>query len=169
VTPTVNIRREGPADSYAVRRVNDLAFGRPDEYQIVEALRTNGGVTLSLVAEAEGEVVGHIMFSPVTIDGQYQAVALGPMAVLPEHQRRGIGSQLVQAGLDTLREEGHEALFVIGHLEYYPRFGFVPASRFGIRWERPVPDEALMALELKPGALAGKAGVVRYRPEFDML
>lgn len=165
----ITIRPERPSDSYAVRRVHDLAFGRPDEYQVVEALRTNGGITLALVAEVQGEVVGQITFSPVTIDRQHHAVGLGPMAVLPEHQRRGIGSKLVRDGLDLLREAGHEAAFVIGHPEYYPRFGFVPASRFGIRWERPCPDEAFIALELTPGALAGKAGVVRYRPEFDML
>lgn len=163
------IRPERPSDSYAVRRVNDLAFGRPDEYQVVEALRTNGGMTLSFVAEVDGEIVGHITFSPVTIDHEHAAVGLGPMAVLPEHQRSGIGSRLVREGLDALREAGHAAVIVLGHPEYYPRFGFIPASRFGIRWERPCPDEAFMALELKPGALEEKAGVVRYRAEFDMV
>lgn len=163
------IRPERPSDSFAVRRVHDLAFGRPDEYQVVEALRTNGGVTLALVAEVDGEVAGHIVFSPVTIDREHAAVGLGPMAVLPEHQRKGIGLHLVREGLDVLRDAGHEAVTVLGHPEYYPRFGFLPASRFGICWERLCPDEAFMALELKPGALAGKAGVVRYRAEFDMV
>lgn len=164
----LTIRPERPSDSYAVRRVHDLAFGRPDEYQVVEALRTNGGATLSLVAEIDGEIVGHIMFSPVTIDRQHPAVGLGPMAVLPEQQRTGIGSRLVREGLDALREAGHDAVVVLGH-QYYPRFGFVPASRFRIRWERPCPHQGFMALELKPGALGDRAGVVRYRAEFDMV
>lgn len=165
----VLIRPERPSDSYAVRRVHDLAFGTPDEYQVVEALRTNGGMTLALVAEVDGEIVGQITFSPVTIDREYQAIGLGPVAVLPEHQRQGIGSRLIREGLDAVREAGHEAVFLVGHPEYYPRFGFVPASRFGVRWERPCPDDAFMALELKPGALQGKAGILRYRAEFDMV
>jgi putative acetyltransferase len=163
------IRPEGPGDHAAVRRVNELAFSGPDEASLVDALRAAGAVTLSLVAETEGDIVGHILFSPVTIDtsaGTSAAVGLAPMAVLPERQGMGIGSRLVREGLAELGRRGHAAVIVLGHPAYYPRFGFEPASRFGLRWERECPDEAFMARELLPGALAGPGGVVCYRPEF---
>jgi putative acetyltransferase len=161
----VRIRRERDADADAIRRVHHAAFGQPDEGRIVEALRAAGAATLSLVAELDGAVAGHIVFSPVTIDRATGVVGLAPMAVDPAHQRAGIGSALVRAGLDELRSLGHGAVVVLGHVAYYPRFGFVPASRFGLRCEYAVPDEVFMALELRPGALAGRAGTVRYRPE----
>jgi putative acetyltransferase len=166
----VIIRGEEPRDAAAVRRVNELAFGQPTEANLVEALRDSGAVLLSLVAEVEREVVGHILFSPVVIDGpngRFGAAGLGPMAVVPERQRTGLGGRLVRSGLDRLHHARVEAVVVVGHPAYYPRFGFVPASRFGIRWEHPVSDGAFMAAELRGGALAGHAGVVRYRPEFD--
>jgi putative acetyltransferase len=162
------IRREAARDFDAIKRVNELAFGGPDEAKIVHELRTAGAVTLSLVAEVAGGVVGHILFSPVTIEtaaGEVTAVGLAPM-VLPEHQRKGIGSKLVQEGLSDLRRQGHEAVVVLGHPDYYPRFGFARASRFGLRSSIDCPDEAFMAIELRPGALAGRAGLVRYRAEF---
>src|SRR5262245_35475363 len=131
----IAIRRERPADEEAVHRVNESAFGGPDEAAIVEALRANGGATLSLVAELDGTVVGHILFSPVSIDPAGTALGLAPMAVMPVHQRRGVGGRLVREGLELLREAGHGAVVVLGHAEYYPRFGFVRASRFGLRCE----------------------------------
>jgi len=88
------------------------------------------------------------------------------MAVLPAHQRKGIGSRLVQAGLEECRRAGHEIVVLVGHPEYYPRFGFLPAKRFGIRYEEEVPEEAFMLIELREGALAGRSGIVRYQPEF---
>jgi len=163
----VLIRREHPGDEAAVHRVNEDAFGGPDEAAIVEALRANGGVTLSLVAELDGTVIGHILFSPVSIDPAGAAIGLAPMAVLPGHQRRGVGGSLVREGLELLRQAGHAAVVVLGHPEYYPRFGFVGASRFGLRCEFACPDEAFMAIELSPGALASRPGIVRYRPEFQ--
>ena len=110
-------------------------------------------------------MVGHIAFSPVTIEPAGSAIGLAPMAVLPAHQRRGIGGRLVREGLEQLRAAGHGAVVVLGHPEYYPRFGFTRASRFGLRCELDCPDEAFMALELVPGALANRAGLVRYRRE----
>jgi len=165
----VAIRREEPRDADAVRRVNELAFGEPTEANLVRALTAAGAPTLSLVAEKDRYVVGHILFSPVTIEtpaGQVTAIGLAPMAVLPDQQRKGIGARLVQEGLAELRRLGHDAVVVVGHPEYYPRFGFKRASQFGLRTEIDCPDEAFMAIELRPGVLAGRAGMVRYRPEF---
>jgi putative acetyltransferase len=164
------IRREEPRDADAVRRVNELAFGQPTEANLVCELTAAGASTLSLVAEEGGCVVGHILFSPVTIEthaGQVIAVGLAPMAVLPDQQRKGIGTRLVQEGLAELKRLGHEVVVVVGHPDYYPRFGFSRASGFGLRTEIDCSDEAFMAIELRPGALAGRAGVVRYRPEFS--
>ncbi|WP_050434105.1 GNAT family N-acetyltransferase [Chondromyces crocatus] len=165
----VDLRPEHPGDAAAIRRVNERAFNTPAEADLVDALTRNGGVTLSLVASIDGQVVGHILFSPVTIEREGahdEAIGLAPMAVLPEHQRRGIGDRLIREGLDRLRRAGHGAVVVLGHPAYYPRFGFEPASRFGLRWEIACPDEAFMALELRPGALVSHPGIVRYRPEF---
>jgi putative acetyltransferase len=165
----MEIRREQPEDRAEVRRVNQRAFAQPDEANLVDALRSADAVTLSLVAVDGGKVVGHILFSPVAVQspqGDFSAIGLGPMAVLPESQKSGVGSQLVRVGLAELARLGHAVVIVLGHPDYYPRFGFVRASTCGIRWELEAPDEAFMVLELKPGALAGRGGIVRYRPEF---
>ncbi len=164
------IRPEKTEDIAAIRSVNEQAFGRPAEADLVDALRRNGKATLSLVAEDDGQVVGHILFSPVTIEsGDRELVGLGlaPLAVRPEMQNRGAGSLLVKAGLDRCREAGHGFVVVLGHREYYPRFGFVPASRFNLACEYDVPDDHFMALELVDGALRGCAGVVKYQVEFN--
>ncbi len=170
MTKDVRIRPEDAGDQDAIRRVNLLAFGQPAEADLVDTLRAARAVLLSLVVELNKEILGHALFSPVTVkDGvtKIAAVGLGPMAVLSQHQRQGIGTLLVQEGLRKLSQEAHGAVVVLGHPSYYPRFGFVPASRFGLRWEHDCPDEAFMALELLPGALDGICGVVHYRPEFD--
>jgi putative acetyltransferase len=160
------IREETPEDATAVRRVNVQAFIGETEARLVEQLHNAKAVTLSLVAEVEGEIVGHLMFSPVTINGTVPAVGLGPMAVLPTNQGQGIGTLLVREGLEQLERLGHTAVVVVGHADYYPRFGFVPARLFALACEFEVPEESFMALELRAGALARRAGVVRYRPEF---
>jgi len=164
------IRAERGGDEDGVRRVNEAAFGQPAEAALVDALRDAGAVIASLVAEDEGVIVGHILFSPATLTAGSAATpvaALGPMAVLPERQGQGIGGALVRAGLAACRAAGYDLCIVLGHAEYYPRFGFRPSAPFGIRWERDVPAEVFMVAELVPGALAGRAGIVRYRPEFD--
>ncbi len=164
-----NVREERPEDFAAVRRVNELAFGRPQEAALVESLRAAADPHVSLVAEVEGRVVGHIFFSPVRVESEgatHEALALGPMAVLPEFQGRGVGSRLVREGLEECLKRGHEGVFVLGHPEYYPRFGFEPTSRRGITCEFPVPEEVFMLKELRAGALEGVRGVVRYHPEF---
>ena len=165
----VEVRLERPEDCAQVRWVNEFAFGQPGEANLVDALRSAAAVTLSLVAVREGTVAGHILFSPVTVtspSGEFSAIGLAPMAVLPEFQTSGIGSMLVRAGLSELSRAGHDVVVVLGHAEYYPRFGFVRASTYRIRWEQDAPDEAFMVLELRPGVLAGRGGVVRYHPEF---
>ncbi|UCH52036.1 MAG: N-acetyltransferase [Chloroflexota bacterium] len=154
----------------AIRHINEHAFDGTVEADIVEKLRDRGGLTLSLVATQDNEVVGHIAFSPVKIESEhssFEAIALAPMAILPAYQCRGIGSQLVRAGLEECRRLGYKAVVVLGHADYYPRFGFVPASTFNLKCEYQVPDEAFMALELSKGALSNVSGTVKYQPEFQ--
>jgi putative acetyltransferase len=167
VDTLITIRTEEARDAEEVRLVNHRAFGRASEAALVDALRAVAGVT-SLVATAEGRVVGHILFSPVQVEGLEPGVAAGlaPMAVLPEYQRQGVGSQLVRAGLDACLNQGHQVVVVLGHPGFYSRFGFVPASTKGIAYEELVPPEAFMVLELQDGALGHMCGLVRYRPEF---
>lgn len=166
------IRREMPIDSAAVSQVQTCAFESAAEADLVAALCANDKATLSLVAEDDGLIVGHILFSPVTIEtatGLRHGLGLAPMAVIPARQRQGIGSLLIKEGLKQCRADGHSFVIVLGHADYYPRFGFVPASRFNIKSEYDVADEYFMVLELQPGALKGCAGVARYQPEFNQV
>ena len=166
----LTIRPERPKDFSAVFTILYRAFGRPEEAELVEKLRSVADPQISLVAELDGQVVGHIFFSPVTIEDEnlsFVAFGLAPMAVLPELQNRGIGSQLVRVGLDTARKSGHTIVVVLGHPDYYPRFGFEVASRKGLCCEFPAPDEAFMVIELEPGALRGRSGIVKYLPAFS--
>jgi putative acetyltransferase len=162
------IRRETPQDIPAIRRVNEAAFDTSVEANIVDALRDRAAPIISLVAVVDDRIIGHIIFSPMTLqsDPALFVMALGPVAVMPDHQRRGIGSALVRAGLDECRRLGCAAIFLIGHAAYYPRFGFVPASRFGITSEYNVSDEVFLALELNEGALGEKEGIIRYHAAF---
>jgi putative acetyltransferase len=169
------LRRETPEDISAIHHVHTRAFGRPQEANLVDALRQNGGLTISLVAVQDGHIVGHIAFSPVTITSDtatLDALGLAPMTVLPEYQRRGIGSQLVVAGLKACHNTPYGIVVVLGHPHYYPhypRFGFTPAKPHGIVWEHDVPDEVFMVQEITVGALAQTQGVVQYRPEFELV
>jgi putative acetyltransferase len=164
------IRQERPEDSSRIRHVNERAFGRPAEADLVERLRQACADALSLVAD-DGAVVGHILFTPVVVQGtgpQIVGMGLAPMAVLPDRQRQGIGSQLVRRGLDILRERRCPFVVVVGHPEYYPRFGFEPASKRGLvsQWEG-IPDAAFMALVFDPHEMKGTSGVAKYRDEFN--
>jgi predicted N-acetyltransferase YhbS len=164
---TVGPERAGDVD--AVRRVNESAFDTRLEAQLVDRLRARGAMLVSLVAESGGEIVGHIAFSPVQIASTptLRGAGLGPMAVVPRLQGLGIGSALARAGLDRCRELDLDFVVVLGHLRYYPRFGFSPASRFGLTCVWPVPEGVFMALELRPHSLAGVSGLATYEPEFD--
>jgi putative acetyltransferase len=163
------IRAEIEDDYATIRRVNELAFGRLNEAELVEALRAVANPQISLVAVLDGEIVGHIFFSPVSLEsdtGASTALGLAPMAVLPEYQRRDIGSRLVREGLKACERLGYDLVFVIGHRNYYPRFGFKPARQLGFDCEYDVADEVFMVAELKPGAAIGPNGMVRYMREF---
>lgn len=163
------IRPERPAEVAAIRHVTQQAFGRLAEADLVERLRTQEQVIVSLVAERCQHIAGHCLFSPVTLEsaGQVGRLAgLGPMAVLPALQRQGVGSLLITHGLEYCRKAGYDGVVVLGHPGYYPRFGFVPASRYGIHCEYAVPDDVFMAIELRPGALQRCAGTAKYQPAF---
>lgn len=164
----MRIRNEVQADEAAVRELNLAAFEGAGEAALVDALRGKTFPYVSLVADDKGLIVGHILFTPVHLPGHPRArlMALAPMAVLPGYQRSGVGSALVEEGLRQAREAGAGAVVVLGHPSYYPRFGFVPASRHGIRCEYEVPDEAYMVLELQPGHLDGLGGTVQYHAAF---
>ena len=167
----INIREENRDDYELVTYVNDQAFKQPEEGRIVEVLRESCRDTISLVAVSDNTLVGHIFFSPVTINhGEKQVFGMGlaPMAVLPDYQNRGIGSLLVKEGLRRIRSTDCPFIIVLGHEQYYPRFGFEPASKYGLKcqWDG-VPDNAFMVLVLNKEALAGISGVASYRSEFD--
>lgn len=162
------VRKEHENERPAVRAVLEAAFETPAEADLVDILRERANPYIALVEKSEGLVRGHIVFTPMTHGERpgLKIAGLGPMAVLPEFQREGIGSALVTEGLDLCSDLGFGAVVVLGHPEYYPRFGFVPASRFGIRGEYDVPDEVFMAVELEEGYLADAAGLVRYHSAF---
>jgi len=167
----MEIREERETDHTAVHAVNISAFETPSEANLADALRKQATPVVSLVAKEGDILVGHIMFSPVTLSGhpELKISGLAPMAVMPEYQRKGIGSALVRAGLAQCKQLGFDAVVVLGHTEYYPRFGFSPSFRFGINCEYDVPEDAFMAMELKPDVLRERKGQVKYHAEFSNL
>jgi len=169
----VRVRNESPGDVPAVRRVLCSAFPTGAEAALVDALRGRTDPQIALVAESgDGEVVGHILFTPVEIrspESDSRAIGLAPMAVAPAWQRRGVGEALVEAGLAACRALGESLVVVLGHPTYYPRFGFRPACDAGLYYGAPGPNEAFLICELKEGALRGRRGEVRYHAAFDAL
>lgn len=165
----MQIRAETEADQPVVYDINRAAFGRSAEADLVEQLRQKASPFISLVAEVDGEVRGHILFTPVVLDEDtdLKLMGLAPMAVTPGCQNGGVGSALVKAGLAACADQGVGAVVVLGHPNYYPRFGFSPASTFGIRSTYDVPDDVFMAVELIAGYLDAHAGTVRYHRAFD--
>ncbi len=165
----MNIRRETEKDKTTIQEINQSAFERFAEATLVDTLRGQCHPIISLIAEEDSEVVGHIMFSPITLSGysDLKIMGLAPMAIFPKYQRKGIGSALVQTGLDECKKLGFGAAVVLGHTSYYLRFGFIPATRFGIDCEYDVPEEAFMVIELQPSYLTGAKGKVKYHSAFS--
>lgn len=162
----IEIREEHSGDIAAIRELNKRAFGQDQEGNIVDALRANDALLLSLVATLDACVVGNIVYSPLSVS-DVGGAALGPMAVLPEHQRHGIGGQLVEAGNRRLQASGCPFIVVVGHADFYPRFGFKRASAFGITCEWELPDDVFMVLPLDRAKMPAVSGVARYRHEFS--
>ena len=162
------IREERQDDAERIRAVNLAAFDTTVEADLVDALRERATPLISLVAEDDGKIIGHILFSPVTLANNPTLALMGlaPMAVLPPRQRQRIGSRLVREGLERCRDLGAAAVVVLGHPEYYPRFGFSSAARLSLSTEYDVPDDAFMIRELRAGALSGLSGLIRYHPVF---
>ncbi len=165
----IEIRKESAGDQAAVRQINEIAFGQAAEADVVDRLRASCEDYTSFVAVDQGKIVGHILFTPATLDGStLVGMGLAPMAVFPDCQRQGIGSLLVRHGLAHLRKSGCPFVIVLGHPEFYPRFGFEQASRFKLKsqWEG-VPDEAFMLAVFDRDAMPREGGIARYRDEFD--
>ena len=165
----MNIRKEKDSDKEKIWEVNAEAFETEAEANLVNALRDSGIYFISLVAEENEEIVGHILFTPVELigdDSGLKLMGLAPMAVLPKLQKKGIGSQLVKTGIENCSTQGYDAIVVLGHPEYYPKFGFVPSLEYGIKSEYDAPDEAFMVLELKESSLKDKNGIIKYHAAF---
>jgi putative acetyltransferase len=163
----VHVQSESSRDRDAIRAVTEAAFGRPAEADLIDGLRMERAVLLSLVALVDQQLIGHVLFSRMLIEterGSVAAVALAPVSVLPDLQRQGVGGALIRHGLQRLRGRGERIVIVVGHPAYYSRFGFVAASAHGL--VHPFPPEAFMALELASGALDGLTGTVRYAAAF---
>jgi putative acetyltransferase len=162
------IRPEEHHDRAAVHAVNVAAFETSVEAGLVDALRQQATPLVSLVAEHNGAIVGHILFSPVSLSGHpsLRIMGLAPMAVAPANQRTGIGSALIRAGLEQCTQLGAGAVVVLGHPAYYPRFGFLSSARFSIGCEYDVPEDVFMVAELQPGFLHGASGTIQYHAAF---
>lgn len=165
----MRIREETTGDIRATHRVHELAFDSSAEAQLVDLLRSRGVAAISLVAEDEGEIVGHILFSPVSIDppdSNWHALGLAPVAVLPDRQRQGIGKTLINEGLQCCKERGVHLVFVLGDPAFYTKFGFRLALDYGLGNEYQA-DEHFMVVELTPGVVDSFSGLVKYAPEFN--
>ncbi len=166
----MNIRDELSSDIEIIWEINTDAFETEDEANLVNALRSSGCAYISLVAETENKVVGYILFTPVELSGNQnnlKIVGLAPMAVSSQYQNNGIGSKLVKAGLSRCKSLGYDAVVVLGHTNYYPKFGFIPSVKFGIKSEYEVPDEVFMILEMAQGSLKNHKGIIKYHEAFN--
>ncbi len=168
----MNIREEQPSDIEKIWKVNSEAFETEEEANLINVLRNSGCTYISLVAESETNIIGHILFTPVELSGNdnhLKIMGLAPMAVFSQYQNKGIGSQLVEAGLELCKLQGYDAVVVLGHPNYYPKFGFVPSAKYNIKSEYDVPDDVFMVLELAPGCLKTHAGIIKYHQAFNSI
>lgn len=170
----IQIRPEHKNDISAISMLNDMAFGQEAEGELILKLRKNKNFIkdLSLVACMGNEIIGHILFSKITIKNKnetFESLALAPMSVIPEFQGLGIGSELIKKGLQKATKLGFESVIVLGHENYYPKFKFTPANQFQITCPFEVPDANFMAIELKKGSLDSVSGCVVYPKEFNDL
>lgn len=168
----MGIREEKPTDIKKIWDINIAAFETDGEARLINALRDGGTPFLSLVYEQNNDLLGHILFTPVTLGGEHASahlMGLAPMAVLPGHQNSGIGSALVKAGIQKCTADSCDAIVVLGHPEFYPRFGFRSSVEFGIKSEYEVPDEVFMILELEQNSLDGANGIIKYNAIFASL
>lgn len=163
---TLVVRDERADDLQAIRDLHVQAFGQDQEARIVDALRSNGAVLSSLVAAEGDRILGHILYSPATI-GALAGAALGPMAVLPACQRQGVGARLIAEGTRRLKAAGCPFVIVVGHPDYYPRFGFTPPGSRGITCEWDVPADVFMVQVLDDARMQGVSGLAKYREEFS--
>ena len=173
MTLEIDIRPETENDHVSIRRVNDLAFGRPEEGRLVDNLRQlpEFEPRLSLIAELDGQIIGHVLFSPIYIQGEdgeeYPCLSLGPIAVAPEYQEQGYGGKLIEAGHRAALELDYTAVLLLGHPGYYPRFGYLPAEKWEITNPWQIDDDPWMGIELVKGALECKAGLAIYPDAFN--
>lgn len=166
----ISIRKENPGDIDRVYTINLQAFDTSAEADLVDRLRDSGVPITSLIAEFDEKLVGHILFTPMTMNNYNVKIAgLAPMAVLPDYQNKGVGSALIKKGLEYCAKENYAAVAVLGHPNYYPKFGFVPSTRFDLISEYDVPKEVFMIKELKRDSLSRISGIVKYHEEFSKL
>lgn len=169
---TFDFQYEKPQDISDIRKVHESAFETRTEADLVDVLRDKNAHVISIVAIMGTRIVGHILFSPVTLETDGVAVkllGLAPMAVVPEYQRKGIGSKLVEKGLAESRAKRYPAVVILGHPGYYPIFGFTPSVNYSITSEYDVPPDVFMIKELAPGVLAGIPGIAKYHEAFTEL
>lgn len=161
----MNIRKEEEKDYKEIKHINDLCFNGEYESKLISNIRAGKNFILSLVAEENGEIIGHIMYSRIKI-GKVDSTSLAPMCVIPEYQKTGVGSELIKKSFEVLKEMGEKSVIVLGHDKFYSKFGFETAGKYGIKCPYDVPDEVFMAIEFEKGEL--KSGMVEYGEEFSM-
>lgn len=174
----IKLRQENPADYEQVFKLTELAFANMpfadhDEQFLVERLRKSEFFIpgLSLVAESDGKIIGHILLTRLKIQGtetEFESLSLAPVSVLPEFQKQGIGGMLIRKAHQVATNLGYKSVILVGHPEYYPRFGYKKASEFGLKFPFQAPDDACMAIELVDNGLEGITGMVVYSPEYNI-